>query len=384
MSEKLIETLLSKNIVQYGDFTLKSGQKSNIYVNLKNLPSYPLILEQISCEIIEKLQEENYDFEYVCGVPYGGIPLATKIGLDLVKPILILRKEEKEYGSKKLLEGVYEKGKTVLLLEDVVTTGSSLENAKKILEEHGLYVICFSILNRGNSNYPSLLTLKDIDRSSSYKIRGFIERKSKICVAADVTSSSELYRLIHNVGKHICILKTHIDILEDWSEDVRNNLIRLKKEYGFLIWEDRKFADIAHIVFKQVHDGIYKISSWADIVTVHLVSGPDILDVCSPCMVFGVIDMSSKDSLLNREKSLDYCRKGGVAGVVTQMPNVSNRILKVVPGIKLESGKDDKGQQYNTIENRKWADIFVVGRGITQSIDPEKAVIEYVERSKRN
>lgn len=398
--ESIIRSMRENDIVQYGDFTLKSGQKSNIYVNLKNIPSYPKLFQDI-CYMIEENLDDS-EFDYICGVPYGAIPFASYLAVNMGIPLLIMRKEEKKYGAKKQIDGVFQKGGRVLLLEDVVTTGGSIDDAKKVLEEHGLSVTSvFTILNRGDLDISSLLTMEDLKPSKEENVRETIKRKSKICVAGDVSTVQELYELIHKVGKYICILKTHIDTLSGWNKNVPNELNKLKNEYDFLIWEDRKFADIAHIVSKQVHGGIYKISSWADIVSVHMITGVDIIEACNPCMVVGIMNMSSKGwvSYGDEAEVFTNCIKKNIMGVVTQKEleyyeygdsgdskyinsEDSNIILplNIVPGIKLERGTDEKNQVYNTIEDKKWADVFVVGRGITQSEDPEKEIQKYIEQ----
>jgi orotidine-5'-phosphate decarboxylase len=66
-----------------------------------------------------------------------------------------------------------------------------------------------------------------------------------------VTTSAALIALIHAVGPHICVLKTHIDILTDASPQLYTELRRLSAHYNFILFEDRKFADIGHTVSLQ-------------------------------------------------------------------------------------------------------------------------------------
>lgn len=60
-----------------------------------------------------------------------------------------------------------------------------------------------------------------------------------LCVAADVTTSSELLKLATEVGPHICIFKTHFDAVTDFGLDTRENLVKLAREFNFLVMEDR-------------------------------------------------------------------------------------------------------------------------------------------------
>ena len=107
------------------------------------------------------------------------------------------------------------------------------------------------------------------------------EKNTNLCLAADVKTSQELFDLAEKTGHFICCLKTHVDALSDWHEDSSNNAIKLKeiaKKFDFLIFEDRKFADIGKTVEAQFNREPYAISSWADLVTVHGLPGPGILD----------------------------------------------------------------------------------------------------------
>lgn len=136
--------------IQTGDFTLKSGKKSNYYVDLRRLVSYPTHLRDVADEVYKKIQENTPEFDYICGVPYGAIPLATTIAITHNIPMIMLRKETKAHGTKKLIEGVYGVGDRVVLVEDVVTTGGSVLEAANMLEEGGLTVLgVYPVVDRG-------------------------------------------------------------------------------------------------------------------------------------------------------------------------------------------------------------------------------------------
>ena len=98
-------------------------------------------------------------------------------------------------------------------------------------------------------------------------------KQTNLCLAADLTKADEILNLVEKTGPYICLLKTHVDIIEDFSDGFVNSLKSLAEKYNFLIMEDRKFADIGNTVGLQYSKGIFKISEWADLVTVHSLPG---------------------------------------------------------------------------------------------------------------
>jgi uridine monophosphate synthetase len=97
-------------------------------------------------------------------------------------------------------------------------------------------------------------------------------------VAADLTSATDLLNLAEQVGPHICLLKTHIDIIEDFHPNVINHLKEIANHHNFLLFEDKKFRDIGKTVQLQYSKSIFQISSWANLVTAHPLLGKGILE----------------------------------------------------------------------------------------------------------
>jgi orotate phosphoribosyltransferase len=132
----MIKNLLLKyNAIEFGDFTLSSGQKSNYYVDVKTALTHPELLDVVARAILSMKK-----FDMVAGVAVGGIPLAVAMSTISTKPYVIIRKEKKEHGKSSLIIGDDVKNKEVLLVEDVFTTGSSALYGIKVLRDRGAIV----------------------------------------------------------------------------------------------------------------------------------------------------------------------------------------------------------------------------------------------------
>jgi orotidine 5'-phosphate decarboxylase subfamily 1 len=211
------------------------------------------------------------------------------------------------------------------------------------------------------------------------------EKKTTLAVASDVTRSEEFLTLAECVGDEICVLKTHIDILVDYTPEVTQELRKIANKKNFIIFEDRKFADIGNTVVMQYEGGIYKIADWADIINAHIIPGPGIIEGLSSVGLprkHGLLllgEMSSKGTLATgaytqraTELALTYSDYviGFISlGKLTEDP----RFIHMTPGIQLESGKDKLGQQYQTpkMAVERGTDIIIVGRDICNAADPK-------------
>jgi len=136
-SEKkdLIKLLNEKKVVQFGEFTLSSGQKSNYYVNMKMAITDPKILKTIAKIISSQISKNEID--KVAGPALGAIPIVPAISIESLLPMLMIRKSKKGYGTSELIEGDLLGGDSILVVEDVTTTGNSLIKAIKALQENG-------------------------------------------------------------------------------------------------------------------------------------------------------------------------------------------------------------------------------------------------------
>lgn len=216
-------------------------------------------------------------------------------------------------------------------------------------------------------------------------------KKSNLCLAADVTKAADLIKLVDDCGPEICVLKTHIDIVEDFSLELITELQRLSDKHNFLIFEDRKFADIGNTMRSQYEQGMYKIASWAQIVNAHPIVG---LDALTSLAVAGlprnnalllIAELSTAGALTDeqyKKTSVEFADQLSdfAIGFIAR-GRVSNNPAHLIftPGVKLEAGGDGQGQQYFTPLTAilGGSDIIIAGRGIYASNNPKQTAAEY-------
>lgn len=223
-------------------------------------------------------------------------------------------------------------------------------------------------------------------------------KKTNLAVAADVTTKAELFALIHAVGPYICMLKTHIDILNDFDETVPAQLSALAQYYNFLIFEDRKFADIGNTVMQQYTQGIYRIADWAHMVNAHVISGPDIVvglkkaGLPKQRGLLLLAQMSSAGNLLTSQYthatvSLAHAHPDFVMGFICRERLCDDPgMVHCTPGVQLQEGSDALGQRYLTpqyVIGELGSDVIIVGRGIYHAADPAHAAREYQDSAWR-
>ncbi|MFT4552568.1 MAG: orotidine-5'-phosphate decarboxylase [Chlamydiales bacterium] len=231
----------------------------------------------------------------------------------------------------------------------------------------------------GNPTAKALLLLMD-------------EKRSNLSVAADVTTKAELIHLADCLGPEICVLKTHIDIVEDFDQDLVKTLQALAEKHRFLIFEDRKFADIGNTVKAQYEKGMYRIVDWADITNAHTVPGPGIIEGLREVGLpkgrglLLLAEMSPKGTLAKEEytsASLRMARQYSdfVIGFISRKKLLDDpRFIHFTPGVSLSDKGDSLGQQYLTpykVIAEEQSDIIIVGRGIIAHEDPVGIAAEY-------
>ena len=133
---QLAQDLVDSQCVRFGQFKLKSGIMSPIYLDLRRLVTHPQILKRVAQAYAVTLKELAFD--RLAGIPYAALPIATAIALEIDRPLIYPRREAKDYGTKAVIEGDYQAGETIVVIDDLATTGGSKIEAIQKLEEAGL------------------------------------------------------------------------------------------------------------------------------------------------------------------------------------------------------------------------------------------------------
>jgi uridine monophosphate synthetase len=403
------------------------------------------------------------------------------------------RKEVKDYGTKKAIEGAYSKGERCLIVEDLVTSGASVAETVAPLNEAGLSCTDVVVLidreqgaeahlNKQGLRLHAAFKLTylldvlvrhgKVDQATADRVRAFLaanqttaavagagavssgaaaaaaatataaaaatsaakaapttatpkpgrltyearaklatcsmakqclelmaRKRTNLSVAADVATADEMLALADAVGPHVCVLKTHVDIFDKWDASIADKLTALSKKHDFLIFEDRKFADIGNTVVSQYSGGVYRIADWSHLTNAHLVPGPGIIDGLKQVGLpkgrglLLLAEMSSKGTLAKGDYTKAVAEAAAaspdfVMGFISVNPAAwpggcgDPGLIHMTPGVQLAAGGDALGQQYLTPERviaEQGSDVIIVGRGVIKAADPARAAAEYRE-----
>lgn len=164
----LIVSLNKINAIKFGEFTLKSGALSPIYITLRTLISHPEVMEQVAAAYVELLKLLTYD--RMAAVPYAAMPIVGAISALNHEPWIYKRKEAKAYGIKVPMEGEYTKGETVVIVDDLVAEGTSKFETIQAFENEGLVVRDVVVLLDREQGASKLLAEKGYTLHSALKM----------------------------------------------------------------------------------------------------------------------------------------------------------------------------------------------------------------------
>jgi len=148
-------SLIVERALLEGDFVLRSGKRSSWYLDKYRFETEPTILRALGVSLADAVRAYEPDTVRLAGPALGAVALAASASLTSDLPFIIVRGETKEYGTAKRIEGSFEPGELVCLLEDVVTTGGALVEAVSALREEGLVVrtaVCVVDREEGGSD----------------------------------------------------------------------------------------------------------------------------------------------------------------------------------------------------------------------------------------
>lgn len=369
VKNKFISKLIENECIKMGNYTLKNGEMSKYYFDIKHIISNPKLL----CKIGDELYKILNDFDIICGIPYGALPIATYISTKYNKPLIYIRDKQKNYGTEQLIEGKYNKTDRCVIIDDVITSGISLENEIQKLKNKVNIVDIAVIINRQQNytcsmNVKSLFYKNDITRYMLHNIS--YQKNSNLIFSADLTNYNKIINILHKIGKNIVVCKIHYDIIDNVNNFIPI-LINLSIKYNFLIMEDRKFNDISYIVNIQYKN--YR--NWADLITVHSLVSNDVISNLSGVLI--VANMSNNNYNFNT-KALELAQSNtnNVIGFITQKRIKCNNMICMTPGISIEK-KNIKDQNYKTKKDVD-TDYIIVGRALYNSVNIEEVIKSFI------
>lgn len=172
----ILQRLQDVGAIRFGDFTFKSGIKSSNYCDFRVAASHPELLRDICYEMAKLIEDDDLA---LAGVPLGGIPYAVMISQYSNLPMVMVRDKRKDYGRQNMIEGD-DHGRDYLIVEDVITTGGSVLDTIKKLEDEGKKVRgVIAILDREKGGVETIVN-KGYSVRTLYQLSEVIEHKPNL------------------------------------------------------------------------------------------------------------------------------------------------------------------------------------------------------------
>ncbi len=184
MENELILALAEIGAIKFGEYRLKSGIISPIYLDLRILVSHPPVLRQVAQALAQVLG--RLSFQRIAAIPYAALPIGTAVALEMDCPLIYPRREKKDYGTARVIEGKFHAGETAVVIDDVITTGASKMEAIEPLVAAGLQVTDIVVLiDREQGGAEELAT-------RGYRVHSVLKLKECVRVLKEAKQISDV------------------------------------------------------------------------------------------------------------------------------------------------------------------------------------------------
>jgi orotate phosphoribosyltransferase len=199
--EELGKVLVKTGALQFGTFTLTSGKMSSYYIDLRIVPSFPGVFKKVVDAFVDGLKNMvGLDrIDAVGGIPTAGLTYATAVAYRLDKPLIYVRKEPREHGAKKRIEGVIRPGWRVVILDDLITTGDSILKATEaVRSEGGVVEDALVLIDRMEGGKEKLAT-SNMDLNALVKITELADFLCNLDII-DEDQRNAIYSMVKHKG----------------------------------------------------------------------------------------------------------------------------------------------------------------------------------------
>ena len=236
---------------------------------------------------------------------------------------------------------------------------------------------------------------------ASFMISEMINKKTALCLSLDTSTWEAAKKLIHQCGKYIIMVKTHVELYRDYHDNFESEIKELAKQYHFFIMEDRKLSDVAKISYRQTNSGFYNIGNWANFVTVQGINAESYLNMMN--QKFGSRDCINYCPVIVSQMNDNLCMIGeeytnNCLVVIDKYPQFSplivcqslpkrKDIIKCTPGVVLTTEEEDSDMdlcRYRSVEKAIQVDgnhIVIVGSSIIYDENPKEAAQKFQAES---